>query len=492
MGKYSLLIVSALIFSMITYSSALRNATFMSNERMIQSHGHNQAHNIAQSALAFALRDLQENGGQLTIPSDGTVDIGPTAWPELNGSFTIRLTNSINDDNMLHVISTGFFDDHAYRVRVGLIPGGGGGGFPWPDFTNAIHSREDLSFANGTVHGNLYTGGKFSIPANATINGDVVAVNQDLDEVVQINSGTLNGSLYTNTTKPNSISFTNWGGTITGNLYVGPGADPEEVAPNISPWHPGHVNGQKSNVNGIIPPQEIPEPEFPTISPTPLNYPSIQLQGNTNGELNLMAGNAFIPDITIRSNTSLTINVGDNVRTLRLNNLDIQQGHLNIITQGDGRLEIFVENNFNIGGSSSMNNNNNPNGNERSPKNLLIAYSGSEKLTFGGAQSVNANFFVESADVELTGGSNFNGNVITLGDNVSITGNAQNSARMLYAPNAHVHMTGSGRVLGSIITNSFSAQGNALVSYSEDYKDTLPDLESESTGSQAYSIAYWN
>ena len=117
MGKYSLLIVSALIFSMITYSSALRNALFMSNERMVQSYSLNQAHNIAQSALAFAIRDLQENDSQLTIPSDGeTVDAEPIAWPELNGSFTIRITNSINADNMIHVISTGFL----MTVPIGL------------------------------------------------------------------------------------------------------------------------------------------------------------------------------------------------------------------------------------------------------------------------------------------------------------------------------------------------------------------------------------
>ncbi len=492
MGRYALLLVSALIFSMITYSTALRNALFLTNDRIVHSYSHNQAHNIAQSVLVFALRDIQEDGGNIPIPSNGdTVEFGPEPWPEMHGSFILRITNSVDDDNLVHITSVGIFDGRSYQVNVGLAPGGGGA-FPWPAYNNAIHTAGDLSFANGTVNGNLYSGGMFSIPANATINGDVIAVNTELAHVVDINSGTLNGSLYANTTNPNAITFSNWGGSITGDLFTGPGSNPGDVVQNASQWHPGHINGQMGSLSGLLPMMDVPVPEFPVLGDNYNYHPNISLQGNTNGNINLTSGDLYIPEISINSNTTLTINVGSEVRSLRVNNLNIQQGHLNINTDGDGRLEIFVENQFNIGGSSSMNNNFNPGGADQSAQNLLINYSGSDPLNFGGAQTVNANFFVESADVNLTGGNSFNGNIITLGENVEISGNAANSARVLYAPNAHIHMTGSGRVFGSVIGKSLSAQGNAMVTFSDDYKDSLPDLQSGSGSAQSYTIAHWN
>lgn len=71
MGKYAIFIVSALIFSVITYSHGLRNALFISNSRIIQNYSQNQAHNIAHSSLMAAVKDLNENGGNITIPNPG-------------------------------------------------------------------------------------------------------------------------------------------------------------------------------------------------------------------------------------------------------------------------------------------------------------------------------------------------------------------------------------------------------------------------------------
>jgi cytoskeletal protein CcmA (bactofilin family) len=170
----------------------------------------------------------------------------------------------------------------------------------------------------------------------------------------------------------------------------------------------------------------------------------------------------------------------------------MSQGHLNIIQEGEGRLQLFVDDYFNIGGSSSMNNNSNPGGNERSPLNLLIAYGGSTEFDVGGNQPINGNIFIKDADLSLGGSGQINGNIITGGENVRIDGAGGNNSRVVYAPNAHVIMTGSGSVNGSVVAKSFEGQGSFDVVYTTEFEDTLPDLEGGSGGGGTeYTIAFW-
>lgn len=499
MGKYAILLVSAMIFALVTYSFAVRNSVHLANTRSIQSYSQNQAYNIAQSAMMIVMKDIMTGAGNFPIPSAGdtTGSSQYQPWTDLKGEYRIMITRDAISDTLL-VQASGRFENASYTVSAGLFPKQQpGGGFPWPPFDNAIHTEGDLSFGNGTVHGDVYIGGKFSIPGNATINGSATVVDTDLHEVVNIASGTLNGSLYANTTRPGSIKFSNWGADITGDLYVGPGGDPELVAPKISPWHPGHVAGTSGSLSALIPKQSMPEIEFPDFPQTGMTSSDISLSGNTNGTLDLTFGDLFINEVQVRSNTQLTINVGNSTRTLRVNRLDIQQGHLNIISEGNGSLQIVVEDYFNLGGSSSLNNNNNPNGKERSPKSLLIAYSGQNEFKLAGNQTVNANFFIESADADFRGSSTFNGNIISLGSNISYSGAAQNNARVLFAPNAHVTITGSGSIVGSVIAKSLHGQGNATITHSDEFIDTLPDLDDNVSGggsssSASYDIAFWN
>ncbi len=493
MGKYAIFIVSALIFSVITYSHGLRNALFISNSRIIQNYSQNQAHNIAHSSLMAAVKDLNENGGNITIPNPGgTFETGFQAWGQLHGDYNISV---FNDDiiNMIRLQATGRFENSTYIAAVGLVPGAGGGGFPWPPFDSAIQTDEDMAIGNGSVYGDVYSGGKFSIPGNARVHGNAY-VYPDVVGAVTINSGGISGNLYTNTTHANGVQYTNWGADITGNLLVGQGANPATVAPPISQWHPGHVNGSSGSLSSPIPPNNIPMPDFPEIPQNQAILPSIHLSGVGFQLLDLSGGDAYVPTIELHNDTHLTVMVGSQDRVLRVNNLNMTQGHLNIISQGDGRLQLIVENTFNITGSSSMNNNINIDGHSQSPLGLLLAYSGSNKLTIGGNIPINANLFIKDADLHLGNSGSIFGNIITGGSNVTIDGGSGNQSRVVYAPNAHVTMEGSGAVHGAVVAKSFSGSGGFLVNYTDEFMDTLPDLDSDAGGGNVtnYSIAYWN
>ena len=141
-----------------------------------------------------------------------------------------------------------------------------------------------------------------------------------------------------------------------------------------------------------------------------------------------------------------------------------------------------------------MNNNSNPGGNERSPLNLLIAYGGSTEFNVGGNQPINGNIFIKDADLQIIGSGNIDGNIITGGDRVDIRGDGGNNSRVIYAPKAHVTMTGSGKVNGSVVAKSFEGQGNFRVTYTTEFEDTLPDLDGGSGGggSTEYNIAFWH
>lgn len=501
MGKYAIFIVSALIFSLLTYSSALRNALFMSNTRTIESHGTNQAYNIAQSAMMIAAKDLVTNGeGSSFYPPDSTYAYpsvnGFQNWGDMHGSYNIFTRNQ--GDTLFTIQSTGRFDGSTYIVSLGIIKTttGGGGGFPWPALDSAIHSDKDIAVGNGNVYGDIYAGGKFSIPNNAVVHGDVYVI-PDETNAVSISSGGITGSLYANTTKANGINYTNWGANIDGNLLVGPGADPDVVAPKLSQWHPGHVGGSSGAMTEPIPPVELEAPEFPEAPDTPNSLSPISVSGGPSNDmtLDLRTGNAYTPSLSVGSDRTLTINVGDQNRTLRVGNFNMTQGHLNIISEGEGSLQLYIDDYFNIGGGSTMNNNSNPGDYERSPLGLLIAYAGSGEFVVSGSQTMNANMFIKDADLDLTASGRVNGNVISGGENVRISGDGTNNSRVIYAPNAHVLMTGSGKINGSLVAESFDGSGNFYVNYTTDFEDTLPDLPGSGGGGAAttnFAITYWN
>ena len=435
MGKYALIIVSALIFSIITYSIGLRSAMFTSTLRIVDTFSNNQAQNIAQSTMMVVMNDIRANGsdsqfvpvqgGSYQFPNNGS-----ELWNDINGSYRVETSNS--GDTLLVSIA-GSFEGRTSMARAGLLEE-----IPvWnPQFTSAVHSE-----------------GSIVLQGSASINGDA----------------------STNSTEEDAVVL-NWSTQIDSTLYIGPGGNPNLVVDEKN--HAGNV-GLGVEVMGEE--KNYPMPQFPDYPEKDMFGTSVYVSGSTSRTLDFSEYNGFyIPEISVTSNTNLTIEVNGQ-STLHVGNFNISQGHVHLT--GSGSITVIIENNFTLSGSSTINNSGNVN-------DFFINYGGASNLSFAGATQYNGGIFVNSADVTITGSNSLKGSLISGGNNITISGAASANSRIIYAPNAHVSMTGSSVIYGSVISNSFIASGASRVQFNEITDEDLPDLTAGD--GPVYTLLFWN
>ena len=61
-------------------------------------------------------------------------------------------------------------------------------------------------------------------------------------------------------------------------------------------------------------------------------------------------------EIEVTSDRTLTIDLKNQTRVIRVKNLEIKQGHIKLKNKGEnGRLILYVENSFTLNGSSTIN-----------------------------------------------------------------------------------------------------------------------------------------
>ena len=435
MGKYAIILVSALIFSVISYSHALQNALFSSNARTVQTFSENQAYNIAQSAATIVINHLRNNiAGSFQAEKDDIFAFpsleGFHDWEEMHGAYNIIVSNY--GDTLYTVQSTGRFEDTIYRTDIGLIP------FSpvWnPVIDQAVHAEENI-----TLTGSAIIGG------HATINSI-------LTNAVHLGSST----------------------RIDSSLFIGPGGNPD------------HVVNNKNRVGGeiyVLPKKlEYPLPIFP-------NFPPFALPGESIYTTRTITPSnyehRYIPEIHLSGNAQLTIDTEGQDRILHVGVFNIQSGDVHII--GGGSIDIYVEMTVDMAGNSSVNKNGNIN-------DLFMYYRGiddvdlANDIDFGGTTLFNGTFVSEKARVILRGTGGIQGNVITGGSNILIRGNAEAISRLIYAPYAYVELEGTARIRGAVISDRFYAQGNARITYDPDFDADLPIMEGQGLD---FSILYWN
>lgn len=421
---------------MLMYSSALRNASFLSNTRTVQGHGINQAQNIAQSAVMVAINNARGDINSIFNPDKDSTYIYPAPnefaeWKDLHGGYNIIAANQ--GDTLLTFTSTGKYNESKYRVKVGLIYTGG----LWdPVIDQAVHAENKIQLSGGAI-----------------VNGDVT-INSTQSNAVYLGSST----------------------SIDSTLYIGPGGYPDDV-----------VNNKNSVGDGIYNlPKELdyPMPIFPT-------FPSYAMTGSSvYNSTTITPGdyeNHYIPEINLSGNAVLNIDTAGEKRVLHTGKFNIQSGKVNIT--GGGSLEIYVENLVDLNGNSTVNE-------TGSVNDLILFYRGDETVdlgdetvTWGGNTLFNGNFYSREATVVLNGTSGIQGNVLTGGVNVEVKGNAEAISRTIYAPNATVSLSGTARVRGSVIAKEFYAQGNAVIAYEDEQDAEWPDLELETSN---LIVSYWN
>lgn len=466
MGKYAIFLVLALTFSMLTYSYALRNSIFISNERNIASFSQGQAQNISHGAALIAVNSIKSGddkflpesaGATITYPnnivevvlslllgSDYEQNTGSDIsendfeyWDEMGGSYSITVkrepvnvgTNEMPKDSLI-VYSTGKYEDQIFTTRVGLERT-----YEWdPLIDVAVHA----------------------------------------DKLVDLQSGEILGDVSINSRVANAVNL-GASSQITGNLLIGPNEGESSGGGGLFGGVIGGligsltdvISGSVDNILGDLLEYEEEKkhelPEFP-------EFPSGYLTGGSIYGSQFLSPSDYdgyyIPEIDLGGNSTLTIDTGGQDRVLYVGKFNVQSSDVEIV--GGGSLTMYVENHFDLKGRAKVNEHGNTN-------NLMLYYKGDqevdlydETLDFSGNTVFNGSIYADKADVNLTGTTGIQGNVLTGGDNVNLTGNAEAITRLIMAPHATVTATGNFKASGSIISDEFLGSGNMSIIYDQD------------------------
>jgi|GEM_PF-4261248 hypothetical protein len=236
---------------------------------------------------------------------------------------------------------------------------------------------------------------------------------------------------------------------------------------------------------------DYPDVNFPQFPKFEQDIPkTIETKGNKNG---ILDEDGYYDQITVKSNTNLTIDRNDSDRIIRVKNLNIDQGHVKFADpNGKGKLIIYVEESINFGGSSTF-------GNLEQKENVIIHYAGSDSIDFKGSTKFYGSLNVESADINLGGSNAVSGYIFSGGENITVSGavsipgqnNNEDDGVLIYALNSNLSFNGSGSLKGSAIVNNVNLVGNTSIDYArpnfEDYffiEDIL-DFENSSGGSNS-------
>jgi hypothetical protein len=435
MGKYTFLTVLMMTFGLIVYNQFLQRNLLISEEELVEQFSGGQAQTIAQSAGMVAWRKI--NDGEIDdLDFSGTY----TAWPNIeSGYYAYEL---IDEDSLLTLNAKGRFGDQEYTVAIEFEEGVNEDEFWSPNLPWAEFSKSDI-----------------------TLTGSSRVV----------------GNTGTNATHEGAVELS-WATSIDSSLQIGPGGNINDVVDQAN-FHSGNVGGDIVNLERE---QDYELPEFIEYPPKTTQIAPINMTWENTGSTLSPADydGKYIPSLNISGGWTLNIDTGGEDRVLHVGDLNIQQGHVNIV--GDGKLTIIAENDLELNGSSTFNSDGDQN-------KVFTYYGGSEELNFAGATNFNGSVYARDADIRIGGSGGIQGHIITGGENVTINGAAEAISRALYAPNAHVSLTGSASVTGSIISNSFSAVGNSRVYFSSEYDESLEELELVGTGDDTpqYTIRSW-
>lgn len=283
---------------------------------------------------------------------------------------------------------------------------------------------------------------------------------------LHIHGGNVNGSIATHSTEPGSVEFGY--ATINSKSEIIVPSD----APNNVLTKPNYRNDLPApkKIDELWPIPNLPKfPDFPNLSMS--NEPNILLTGNDTKTIVLNDSQKF-NSIILKSNTTLTIDVGSSDKDIVIDNLIIEQG--SVILKGQGTLNIYVNNELRFGkewgggGSSEIYNDN-----SKDPSKLNFFLKGSNNsanpktISVVGAQNVYGSFFAEDANIELLNSGQIVGNIFTYGTEIRISGAARNQSQLILAPAASVTMLGSAKILGKVIAKSYSHPGNAVIDDSD-------------------------
>lgn len=232
--------------------------------------------------------------------------------------------------------------------------------------------------------------------------------------------------------------------------------------------------GSQSLGNAQIP----PAPPFMNVASSSfVEIPDLALSWNAPNTISL-TDNSYIKNVSLVENRTLTIDVGDEDRTLIIDNLNGGGGHIEV--KGTGKLNILVRNNLKILEFLSSN--------ERSPFDTTIYYEGSNELNI--TKTIQSNLYTKNSNVTIhnAGDGGMQGNIIVGGSHkLNVTGNTtfgnNNEHVVILVPNSSLNFQGSSQIFGTIVGNKIDAVGSNTTHKFDNTKLNL-DLFSESQKSK--------
>lgn len=257
----------------------------------------------------------------------------------------------------------------------------------------------------------------------------------------------------TNATAPGSVKIE--GGPIFGDILVGP-VDPAQAAMVVDKPNWMQLPGQ------IIPlpePRVFPLPPFPDPAAdlpwrdlpwrgslgTTWDNPTLVIRESGRYDT-IRAGSGTWKVVFDTSGGDLYVRAG----TMRADG----SGFFEVV--GDGRLYLYVDQTFKLEGSGSFN----ANGSRAS---ALVFYAGSATLDLHAGARARGIFYNKSAPVHIAGGFAGDVWVLSAGSTVQFAGGANLANNgIVYAPNAHVDVTGGAKAV-MVVGNSVHVSGGAQI-----------------------------
>lgn len=262
----------------------------------------------------------------------------------------------------------------------------------------------------------------------------------------------IKGTVGTNAEGPGSIEFTGNAKIIDGDLLIGAGGNANDVIASgnlkLTDIIPnGTVEKLESN-------KEFTVPVFPAY---PNNLPNKGVLETPwiPGEYYPILENGYYDKIEASGGRTITIDMAGGDRIIRVKDLNISQGNVVLINKSaDSKLHVFVEESFQLEGSSKFNQ-------SGSPSDIALYYAGGSDVNLSGNTEFKGNVFIEKADLVISGSGGIQGHIVSGGSKVDVTGNADAQTRLLYAPNATINISGSGKVKGTVVGKNIDISGGS-------------------------------
>lgn len=343
-----------------------------------------QAANAADAGLAVALQQLGTNAAYSGVNHPQLLAEGPE-------TYTIKILQpgaSMPDgqsvpSGFLFVLASGFSLGNANARSGALVKVGSSGSKGLP----------------GVYGASVHLSGSAAIDSYNSTKGPYV-------------SGSKNGSVLTNSSKPGSVVLEG-AAQIFGPVAIGPKGvlDPNSSGgSSVNSAYTVWRNWSTSYVSSSV--QSTPKEMPPVTLPSAPGKTSMSFK---NGSHTLAPGN--YDSVSIGSSGTLTLKAG----TYVVNNFDIG-GSADIVVAGDGPVKIYVAKSFELGSGSDVSN-------PKVAPSLLQIYLG------------------DNASYDQGGGTKLTG--------------------VVYGPNASVSLSGGSTVFGSLAGNSVRMSGGTWLHYDE-------------------------